>query len=323
MADIIFPATTAYERNDIAMVGDYSNHGIAPIKQVVEKQFEAKDDYQIFSDLCIAYAGMELFNAYTENGKKELDWVEEFYNKAYNAVIKIPNLDTGMKPFKEFWGINKPIFFNSTMESESFVKFKDFREDPILNALGTPSGLIEIYSETIAKMNYDDCKAHPAWFEPAEWLGMKNKPAEFHMISPHPADRLHSQQNQTSLRDKYAVAGHEPIYINSKDAAKKGIKNGDVVRIFNARGEALAGAIVTDDIKESVVKVFEGAWYDPSKPGIVGSICKNGSANLLTLDIPSSKLANANIAHTALVNIEKYKELAANCNYPQEKKTCR
>lgn len=307
MADIIFPATTAYERNDIAMVGDYSNHGIAPIKQVVEKQFEAKDDYQIFSDLCIAYAGMELFNAYTENGKKELDWVEEFYNKAYNAVIKIPNLDTGMKPFKEFWGINKPIFFNSTMESESFVKFKDFREDPILNALGTPSGLIEIYSETIAKMNYDDCKAHPAWFEPAEWLGMKNKPAEFHMISPHPADRLHSQQNQTSLRDKYAVAGHEPIYINSKDAAKKGIKNGDVVRIFNARGEALAGAIVTDDIKESVVKVFEGAWYDPSKPGIVGSICKNGSANLLTLDIPSSKLANANIAHTALVNIEKYK----------------
>ncbi len=80
------------------------------------------------------------------------------------------------------------------------------------------------------------------------------------MISAHPYDRLHSQQNQTSLRNTYAVAGHEPIYINSKDAAKKGIKNGDVVRIFNARGEALAGAIVTDDIKESVVKVFEGAW---------------------------------------------------------------
>ncbi|MFA6757544.1 MAG: molybdopterin dinucleotide binding domain-containing protein, partial [Sulfurospirillaceae bacterium] len=111
---------------------------------------------------------------------------------------------------------------------------------------------------------------------------------------------------QTSLRDRYAVGNHEPIWINPKDAAKKGIKNGDTVRVFNARGEALAGAVVTEDIIEGVVCLEEGVWYDPSKPGIVGAICKNGSPNMLTIDIPSSQLANGNISHTALVNIEKF-----------------
>ncbi len=49
-------------------------------------------------------------------------------------------------------------------------------------------------------MNYKDCKAHPTWFEPAEWVGMENKTAEFALISPHPSHRLHSQLNNTSLR---------------------------------------------------------------------------------------------------------------------------
>ncbi len=307
MADIVFPVTSQYERNDIAMIGDYSNHGIAPIKQLVEKQFEAQDDYKVFSDIALAYGGVELFNAYTENGKKEFDWIKEFYTKAYDAVKKVPDLVSDIKPFEEFWAANKPVTFDSTPESEEFVKYASFREDPILNALGTPTGLIEIYSETIEKMGYADCKPHAMWYEPIEWLGMKKKPAEFHMISAHPYDRLHSQQSQTSLRDKYAVAGREPIYINTKDAKKKGIKSGDEVRVFNARGEALAGAVVTDDVKEGVVKFFEGAWYDPAKAGVAGSICKNGNANMLTIDMPTSKLANGNISHTALVNIEKYK----------------
>lgn len=50
----------------------------------------------------------------------------------------------------------------------------------------------------------------------------------------------------------------------------------------------------------------EGAWYDPQEPGKIGSICKNGSPNVLTLDMPTSALANGNIAHTGLVNIKKY-----------------
>ena len=301
MADIVFPVTTEYERNDITMTGDYSNMNIVPMKQVVEKYREAKDDYQIFTDLCKAYA-KNLVIAYTDNGKDEFDWIKEFYDAAYAQVKAVPELASDMKPFEEFWNENKPVTFASSQDSDSWVRLGEFREDPVLNALGTPSGLIEIYSDTIEKMGYDDCKAHPTWFEPIEWLGMKDKPAKYHMISAHPTDRLHSQLSQTSLREKYAIANREPVWINENDAKELGVKTGDLVCVFNARGEVLAGAHVTKNIKEGVVKLAEGAWYD----GFDSGICKNGSANVLTIDIPTSKLANGNISHTALVNIRKY-----------------
>lgn len=303
MADIVMPTTTSYERNDITATGDYSNLNIVPMKQAVKKQYESRDDYEIFSDLAKEFG---VYEKYTQK-KTDLQWVEEFYNKAYKQAqsmkIKMPN-------FREFWAANKPITFDVPFENTRFVRYADFREDPILNPLGTPSGKIEIYSETIEKMNYQDCKAYPSWMEPIEWLGMEEKSAEFALISPHPSHRLHSQLNNTSLRKKYAIANREPIWINTKDAKAKNIKDGDIVRVFNQRGQILTGAIVTDELKQGVVRIQEGAWYDPMEKGKIGTICKNGSANLLTIDIPTSELANGNISNTALVNIEKYTKKA-------------
>lgn len=300
MADIVMPICTPYERNDISMSGDYSNLNIVPMKAVVKPEFESTSDYQVFSDLA---KELGIYDSYTEK-KSEMEWIEEYYNLALKQA-KAKKLD--MPTFKDFWEKNKPITFDVPMESESFVRYADFVEDPILNPLGTPSGKIELYSKVVEKMKYDDCRAYPSFFEPIEWLGMKNKPAPFALLSIHPDYRLHSQLANTSLRKKYAVNDREPILINQKDAKKKGIKNGDIVRVFNKRGQILAGAIVSDNIKEGVVCVREGAWYDPLKAGEIGSLCKNGSPNLLTIDIPSSKLANGNISDTALVDFEKYK----------------
>lgn len=305
MADIVFPTTTEYERNDITMSGDYSNMHIIPMKQVVAKQHGAKDDYQIFTDLCKAYAD-GLAEAYTDGGKTEMDWIKEFYEGAAGAVNANIALGIQMPSFEQWWEKNEPTEFYETPESAAYVTFEDFRNDPVLEALGTPSGLIEIYSDTIAAMNYKDCGAHPMWFEPVEWLGMKDKPAKFHLLSIHPYDRLHSQQSNTSNRKRYAVADREPVLINTEDAKELGIKQGDLVRVYNARGEILAGANVSDDIMRGVVQIFEGAWYDPNAEGL----CKNGNPNVLTIDLPTSELANGNISHTALVNIELYKHKA-------------
>ena len=305
MADIVFPTTTQYERNDITMSGDYSNMHIIPMKQVVAKQHGAKDDYQIFTDLCKAYAD-GLAEAYTDGGKTEMDWIKEFYEGAASAVNANTALGIQMPSFEQWWEKNEPTEFYETPESAAYVSFEDFRNDPVLEALGTPSGLIEIYSDTIAAMNYKDCGAHPMWFEPVEWLGMKDKPAKFHLLSLHPYDRLHSQQSNTSNRKRYAVADREPVLINTEDAKELGIKQGDLVRVYNARGEILAGANVSDGIMRGVVQIFEGAWYDPNAEGL----CKNGNPNVLTIDLPTSELANGNIAHTALVNIELYKHKA-------------
>ncbi|PAF43122.1 molybdopterin guanine dinucleotide-containing S/N-oxide reductase [Helicobacter sp. 11S02629-2] len=308
-ADIVIPTTTEYERDDISMSGDYSNLNIVPMKALVKRQYESMDDYEVFSDLAMM-AG--IYDEFTE-GKTPSMWIEEFYN---HALKQAKSEHINMPDFKRFWHENKPITFKVPEDSKHFVRYSEFRSDPILNALGTPSGKIEITSETIAKMGYDDCRAYPSWFEPAEWLGMKDKPAEFHMLSPHPAFRLHSQLDNTSLKQKHAIAGREPIWINELDAKAKGIKTGDVVRVFNKRGEVLAGAYVTKDIRQGVVKLSEGAWYNPDSKGL----CQNGCANVLTLDIPSSKLANATSVNTMLVNVERYKGEAKKVDIYEEPK---
>lgn len=299
LADIVLPITTSYERNDISMSGDYSNLHIVPMKQLVEKQFESVDDYKVFCDLAKEFG---IYDKFSE-GKSEMQWLKEFYDQ---ALKQAQGLMVTMPDFESFWEANEPLKFEIPSESEEFVRYAEFREDPILNPLGTDSGLIEIYSQKIASYNYADCPPHPTWLEPIEWLGMENKPAEFALITSHPALRLHSQCANTSLRKDYAIADKEPIWINTKDAANKGIKTGDVVKVSNKRGSVLAGAFVTDAIKQGVVRLCEGAWYDPEVKGQIGSTCKNGSANVLTIDLPTSPLANGNIAHTGLVNIEKF-----------------
>ena len=302
MADIVFPVTSSYERDDLTMASDYSNRYLVPMKQAVAPVDDSRDDYTIFADLCKEY-GDAVYKAFTENGKSAKDFLKEYYNSALKQTQGFgETYATPLPSFEEFWAKNEPFEFQPDLSLERWVRFGEFREDPILNALGTDSGLIEIYSNAIAKYKYDDCKAHPTWFEPAEWLGNATAETPFHLLTNHPANRLHSQLCHTSLREKYAVKGREPILINKADAKKIGVKNGDVVRVFNKRGEVLAGAVVTNDIMQGVVRLCEGGWYDPDEKGL----CKYGSANVLTMDIPTSKLANGNCAHTGLVNIEKF-----------------
>ena len=183
-----------------------------------------------------------------------------------------------------------------------------FRADPNSNPLDTPSGKIEIFSETIASFEYDDCPGHPTWIEPGEWLGAKEKVQRFplHLISNQPTGRLHGQGDNARISQGFKVAGREAIWLNPRDADTRGIAEGDVVRAFNDRGQCLVGAHVTETIMSGVVLIQTGAWYDPVERGKVGSLDRHGNPNVLTLDKGSSRLGQGSSAQTALVEVEKW-----------------
>ena len=65
------------------------------------------------------------------------------------------------------------------------------------------------------------------------------------------------------IRNHAEMLDREPMLINVNDAKAKGVSTGDVVRVFNDRGEILVGALVTDIIPEHVIAICEGVWYDP------------------------------------------------------------
>nr|WP_314424148.1 trimethylamine-N-oxide reductase TorA [uncultured Erwinia sp.] len=299
-ADIVLPCTTSYERNDMDMGGDYSQRYVFPMHQCVPPQHESRNDFDIFRDIA-ARLGVE--QAFTE-GRDEMLWLKFMYD---NMKTQARNAGVPLPPFDRFWPSNNYIRFPVPQENKNWVRYADFRADPLLNPLGTPSGRIEIFSRTVAKMNYEDCPGLPGWFPPEEWHGCPGAARyPLSLNTSHPAHRLHSQLDNTPLRDKYAVSDREAILMNTQDAAARQIQSGDLVRAFNDRGQILVGAEVSDDIRQGVVRVCEGAWYDPADPAESKTLCKNGSVNCLTFDIGSSRLAQANCGHMTQLEVEKY-----------------
>ena len=297
-ADIVLPATTSYERNDLTMTGDYSNQHLVPMKQVVPPRDEARNDFDVFAELSERWetGGHARFT----EGKSELEWLETFYNIAGQRGA---SQQVTLPPFAQFWEANDLIEMPENAANAQFIRFADFRRDPDAHPLKTDSGKIEIYSRRIADYGYADCPGHPMWLEPDEWHG-NAEPGQLQVLSAHPAHRLHSQLNYSQLREQYAVAGREPVTLHPQDAQTRGIADGDTVRVWNHRGQILAGAVVTEGIRPGVICIHEGAW--PDLEVSAGGICKNGAVNVLTKDLPSSRLGNGCAGNTALAWIEKY-----------------
>jgi trimethylamine-N-oxide reductase (cytochrome c) len=298
-ADIVLPATTSYERNDLEQIGDYSLTHILAMKKVIEPVFEARNDYDIFADISQRLGTRDVFT----EGKTEMDWIRSFYEAA-RVQARAKSIE--MPIFDVFWNSDDALAFPIDDAAKAYVQHADFRADPLLNALGTPSGRIEIFSKNIEKMAYDDCPPHPTWMEPAERLAGPKTKYPLHVDTSHPKYRLHSQLCGTSLRDSYAIAGREPCLMNPIDASRRDLKDGDIVRVFNDRGQILAGVKLTADIRPGVIRINEGGWFDPEDPRKPGSLCRYGDVNNLTIGIGTSKLAQGNCGHTAVAQVEYF-----------------
>ncbi|MEX3072905.1 trimethylamine-N-oxide reductase TorA [Vibrio alginolyticus] len=295
-SDIVLPACTQWERNDIDVYGSYSSRGLVAMHRLVDPLFQSKPDFQIMSELTQRFGRREEYT----RGMSEMEWIESLYNdckKSNEGKFEMPE-------FNEFWETSVLDFG----EGKPWVRHADFRKDPELNPLGTPSGFIEITSRKIGRYGYEHCQEHPMWFEKSERShgGPGSDKFPFWLQSCHPDKRLHSQMCESEeFRATYAVQGREPVYINPVDAKAKGIKDGDLVRVFNDRGQLLAGAVVTDSYPRGVIRIEEGAWYGPLNEK-EGAICTYGDPNTLTQDIGSSELAQATSANTCIVDFEKF-----------------
>lgn len=111
--------------------------------------------------------------------------------------------------------------------------------------------------------------------------------------------------------DGYA---YQTMWINPKDAALKGIKDGDVVRVFNERGAVLLGAYVTERLMEGVIYVDHGARYDPI---VVGELDRGGAINTLTPRMRTSKNCAGMVSGGFLVNVEPVNLEALRRQYPE------
>lgn len=295
-ADIVFPCTTMLERNDIG--GSSYDGFITPMRQVVAPYAQSRHDYDIFAALA-GQLGFE--QAFTE-GRDEMAWVTSIYEiTRTNAAAK----GVSLPDFEAFWE-GEQISVTEQIPDAVFT-LERFRQDPEQNPLETPSGKIEIFSDTIAGFDYADCQGHPRWYEREEWLGAaRAKHYPLHLISNQPKTQLHSQfdHGRTSRNNK--IQERERARINPAEARKRGITDGDIVRLYNDRGACLAGIELSDKIRRGVVELPTGAWFDPvSLDG--ERLDAHGNPNVLTRDRGTSRLAQGCSAHSCLVEVELYR----------------
>jgi biotin/methionine sulfoxide reductase len=180
-ADIVLPANTSIERNDIA--GNKRSDFILAMHRAIDPVGESKSDFDIFDAIAGKLGAGERFN----EERDEMGWLRHLYGISRDDAARRLGFD--MPDFDTFW---EQGYARCPVKAEH-TYLAEFRDYPEEYALDTESGRIVLGSETLAKLDYADCRAHPAWIEPAEWLGSAGKTGRFHLISHQPVGRLHSQ----------------------------------------------------------------------------------------------------------------------------------
>ncbi len=330
--DVILPATTNFEHSDLSewgAAGGYgfndfnSNHRVCIYQhKCIEPLWESKPDYEIYSLLAERLGFRE---QYTE-GRDFEDWnrlvfeksdlpkyvtYEEFKKKGYFVVPCRPDDEEPVVSFRWFYEGR-----DADVPSEQRTP-----PGPPFNGpdLATPSGKVEFVSQTLMAFDPDDEERPPMARYIPSWEGhataglVEKYPLQ--MISPHPRFSYHTHNDNKSFwlddipqhrvkKDGYAWW---PVRINTGDAEARGIREGDIVRVFNERGTVLCIAHVTERVRPGTVHSYEAsAKYDPLEPGTPGSPDRGGCVNILTPSRLVSKNAPGEANNSCLVEVAKW-----------------
>jgi DmsA/YnfE family anaerobic dimethyl sulfoxide reductase A subunit len=270
-ADIVLPATTFWERNDVHVPWAGAGHYVIYMKQAIAPLAGCRNDL----DVCAALAERLGITGY--NDKSEDAWLRELTKDT------IDDFDA----FRAHGVARLPAPAHA-------VAFAREIADPDRHPFTTPSGKIEIYSNALAA-NPDPyglgaIPPIPTWIPDAD-----DAAHPLRLVTPKSRARTHSiHDNQPIL----ARADRDDVWMHPGDAAARGIEDGARVRVYNGRGATVLPARVTDRIAPGVVSIKEGAWFALDAQGLD----TRGCANLLTPDAASP--AGATPFNSTFVEVE-------------------
>jgi anaerobic dimethyl sulfoxide reductase subunit A len=237
---------------------------------------------------------------------------------AYDAWAKANNISTSWDDFKKTGYYRFPI---EPLSHPPIVAYQDQiqKGKPFPDAKGFcnhVSGKIEFYSDWLATTDMTTT----VWGGPITPTGMWQpiwdsywKPEEFKkyplmMLTAHAMHRMHQQYDADSLTGDVGAAGQidggdmyqSVLFISPVDAAMRGVKDGDRVRIFNDAGEAVLTAVVKASLTPGMVHLPEGRWTNLNSAGVD----VRGNANSLTY--ADRQIPSCAFPHTAPVQVEKF-----------------
>ncbi len=295
-ADIVLPCTMTLEREDIG--ASATDPLVVAMHRIAEPHGLARDDYDIFCDLAQRVGGAEALAAFSE-GRTTRQWLAHLYERTRQGL---QDLGLQAPDFEAFWQRGE---ITLPQRADDGGMLRAFRNDPDGAPLPTPSGKVQVSSPVVAGFGYADCPGHPAWLAP------RFAPTEEHplwLVANQPHTKLHSQLDFGGHAQASKRQGREVCTLHPRAAAARGIAEGDIVRLFNEVGACLASARLSEDMRDDVVQLPTGAWFDPA-PSLDAQgrlLCVHGNPNVLTRDIGTSSLAQGCAGQLTSVQVERH-----------------
>jgi len=257
-ADIILPLTDV-------MFEERHFFGNMYAPKIIEPLGEAKDLMWIQTQLAKRLGLLDLFMPLYTSDEEWDSLIERLHKEAYEKWAAERGINIPWDEFKK-----KPIIRRDVVGELNYPFKPQIMKGEKFN---TKTGKIEIYSEYLAttdlkKTQYGGPIDPMPVYRPV-WEGFYDPKAQRYplmAITPHGRYRIHSVQdsNPWLSEDCYRHA----VWINVADAKARGVKDGDLVRVYNDVGEMVIPAYVTSRIVPGVVCIYEGAWYAPNAQGV-------------------------------------------------------
>ena len=316
-ADIILPVNTKFEEEDFAddLLNGFYNH-IFYEAPAIEPIGESKSDWEcvlevakklgVYDELSegLTYEDL-IYRGWEKSRCADNVSYEDFRKNEYYII-----------PTAEDWEEDEP-------------GLHAFWRDPQNNPLDTPSGLLEIYSPSLAYNFPDDEERmpYPRYMGDGEShqesrFSSRAKDYPYVMMSNHPRWRVHAnmddipwfQEIETSKVHGDDGYPYEPVWINPADAVELGIEDGDIVEIYNERGMVLGGAYVTERIMRGAVNQDHGARLDPLEFGVAD---RGGANNIICPTNVTSKHCAGEVTNGFLVGLKKANMDELRDRYPE------
>jgi len=326
-ADVVLPACTNLERYDIGEFcnsgnGGYQSHSqtgnnwqvVVFQDKAIEPLWESQSDYWIFAKLAEKLGWGEEYS----EGRTELEWCKRFWEKS-DLCDKVS--------WEEF--IKKGYYVAGVPENwERYPGFRWFAEGYPCNTpnhkpcqeegkLGTFTGKFEFVSESLLHWAPHDEARTPIATYKHSWEGhhsIKVRKYPFHLITPHPRFDYHTMHNSSTPwfweipENRKYINGNPYLIarIHPKKAAEKGIKDGELMLLFNERGSVLCVARVTYRVEENTIHAYGSSnIYNPVTPGET-SMDIGGCVNILTPGKLMGSMVPGMAPNSTLLDVCKY-----------------
>ena len=229
-ADVILPAASHLEYGDLYK--SYGHQFLQRSAAVLAPQGEAIANMELFRRLAQRFG-------FTDSCFKDSD--EELMDQAIDAGSLGPDIERA-----------SAIPLGRALDMAVNEPASILRGD----APATPSGKLELYSETLEK----DCGMGLPRYQPLQ------RKLPFVLVTPASEKRINSTFG--------GVAGHDSdmqVAISPRDASARGLDSGQRVRLVNEQGAIELPLLISERIRPGTLYVPKGAWMRDSTTGLTAN----------------------------------------------------